>query len=54
MRQRVIPLLAPRVRKSPLNGAGCYETKARGMAVLTTPMLNKGTAFSLIFPAREG
>jgi malate dehydrogenase (oxaloacetate-decarboxylating) len=25
---------------------GCYETKARGMAVLTTPLLNKGTAFT--------
>jgi malate dehydrogenase (oxaloacetate-decarboxylating) len=24
-----------------------YETKARGMAVLTTPLLNKGTAFTL-------
>jgi malate dehydrogenase (oxaloacetate-decarboxylating) len=25
---------------------GSYETKARGMAVLTTPLLNKGTAFT--------
>jgi malate dehydrogenase (oxaloacetate-decarboxylating) len=25
----------------------CYKTKARGMAVLTTPLLNKGTAFTL-------
>ena len=25
----------------------CYQTKARGMAVLTTPLLNKGTAFTL-------
>ena len=24
----------------------CYKTKARGMAVLTTPLLNKGTAFT--------
>ncbi|MGJ5814794.1 NAD-dependent malic enzyme [Paludibaculum fermentans] len=28
------------------NRDGCYETKARGLAVLTSPMLNKGTAFS--------
>ena len=25
---------------------GCHETKARGIAVLTTPRLNKGTAFT--------
>ena len=29
-----------------LEGDGCYKTKARGLAVLTTPLLNKGTAFS--------
>jgi malate dehydrogenase (oxaloacetate-decarboxylating) len=46
MRQRVIPILASRVRSSELDGDGCYETKARGMAVLTTPLLNKGTAFT--------
>jgi malate dehydrogenase (oxaloacetate-decarboxylating) len=46
MRQRVVPLLAPPLRKSSPEGTGCYETKARGMAVLTTPLLNKGTAFS--------
>ncbi len=34
------------VRKSRLEEVGCYETKARGMAVLTTPLLNKGTAFT--------
>lgn len=45
MRQRVIPLLAP-VTKRPRNGGGCYETKARGLAVLNSPLLNKGTAFS--------
>ncbi|QOY92153.1 NAD-dependent malic enzyme [Paludibaculum fermentans] len=28
------------------NWDGCYETKARGLAVLSSPMLNKGTAFS--------
>jgi malate dehydrogenase (oxaloacetate-decarboxylating) len=47
MRQKVIPLLAPALRKSRPDGPGCYETKARGMAVLTTPMLNKGSAFTM-------
>src|ERR1051325_6635191 len=28
------------------HGDGCYETKARGLAVLNTPRLNKGTAFT--------
>src|ERR1700685_248340 len=46
MRQRMVPLLAPPLRKSNLANPGCYETKARGMAVLTTPLLNKGTAFT--------
>src|SRR6202162_1920767 len=47
MRQKVIPLLAPALRKSGPDGPGCYESKARGMAVLTTPLLNKGSAFTL-------
>ena len=34
------------MRGSRQDGDGCYETKARGMAVLTTPLLNKGTAFT--------
>jgi len=46
MQQRVVPLLAPPLRKGRPEGEGCYETKARGMAVLTTPRLNKGTAFT--------
>lgn len=46
MLQRVVPLLAPQLRKAGTQGAGCYETKARAMAVLTTPLLNKGTAFT--------
>src|SRR5580658_6051128 len=46
MRQRVVPLLVPPARKGNPEGTGCYETKARGMAVLTTPLLNKGTAFT--------
>ena len=47
MRQKVIPLLAPALRKTRAGGPGCYETKARGMAVLTTPLLNKGSAFTV-------
>ena len=46
MRQRVVPLLVPPLRKGGPGEVGCYETKARGMAVLTTPLLNKGTAFT--------
>ena len=47
MRQRVVPLLAPPPRKRRQNGSGSHDTKARGMAVLTTPLLNKGTAFTV-------
>jgi malate dehydrogenase (oxaloacetate-decarboxylating) len=46
MRQRVIPILAARVPSPHLDGESPYKTKARGMAVLTTPLLNKGTAFT--------
>src|SRR5512146_1890042 len=46
-RQRVVPLLVPPLRKGRPGGVGCFETKARGMAVLTTPLLNKGTAFTI-------
>lgn len=45
MRQRVIPILAP-VTKSRAQADGCYQTKARGLAVLNSPLLNKGTAFT--------
>jgi malate dehydrogenase (oxaloacetate-decarboxylating) len=45
MRQRVIPLLAP-VTKRALDGDGFHQTKARGIAVLNSPLLNKGTAFT--------
>ena len=45
MRQRVIPLLAP-MTKGRRIGSATHETKARGMAVLNSPLLNKGTAFS--------
>src|SRR5271169_3966946 len=46
MQQRVVPLSAPALRRGHRAPVGCYETKARGMAVLTTPLLNKGTAFT--------
>ena len=45
MRQRIIPLLAT-VTKHRQNGEGWHETKARGLAVLNSPLLNKGTAFT--------
>jgi malate dehydrogenase (oxaloacetate-decarboxylating) len=45
MRQRVIPLLAS-MTKHRRNNDGHYETKARGLAVLNSPLLNKGTAFT--------
>jgi malate dehydrogenase (oxaloacetate-decarboxylating) len=45
MRQRVIPLLAP-VTKRRRDDNTCLETKDRGLAVLTSSLLNKGTAFT--------
>lgn len=45
MRQRVIPLLAPLTKHRP-NADGHYVTRSRGMAVLNSPVLNKGTAFT--------
>ncbi|MEX2260347.1 MAG: NAD-dependent malic enzyme [Bryobacteraceae bacterium] len=45
MRQRVIPLLAP-MTKHRQNGNGSHETQSRGLAVLNSPLLNKGTAFT--------
>jgi malate dehydrogenase (oxaloacetate-decarboxylating) len=44
IRQPVVPLLAPMTKH--LHSDGCYETKARGLAVLNTPRLNKGTGFT--------
>ena len=44
MRQRVIALLAPNPKHR--NGDGRYEAKVRGLDVLNSPMLNKGTAFT--------
>jgi len=39
----VIPLLAP---EPDANDTSCWETKSRGLDVLNSPQLNKGTAFS--------
>jgi malate dehydrogenase (oxaloacetate-decarboxylating) len=45
MRKIVIPLLASMSKRRP-NTDGHYETRARGLAVLNSPQLNKGTAFT--------
>src|ERR1700719_3063768 len=45
MRRRVISTLA-QMPKHQQNGNCSHETKARGLAVLNSPMLNKGTAFT--------
>jgi len=47
MRRRVIPLMVPAMQNYFHTGSGCRETKARGMAVLASPPLNKGTAFTV-------
>ena len=44
MRQRVIPLLASAAKRRQI-GNNFHETKARGLAVLNSPILNKGMAF---------
>jgi malate dehydrogenase (oxaloacetate-decarboxylating) len=41
----VIPLLAPATKRR-LSAVGCDETKSRGLAVLNSPLLNKGMAFT--------
>jgi malate dehydrogenase (oxaloacetate-decarboxylating) len=45
MTQRVIPMLAP-MTKSRQDKDSSYKTKARGLDVLNSPQLNKGTAFT--------
>ena len=47
MQQKVVPLLVPPLRKSQPGGMGSHVTKKRGMTVLTTPLLNKGSAFTV-------
>jgi malate dehydrogenase (oxaloacetate-decarboxylating) len=45
MRQRAIPFLAPSTKGRHNTDEG-YDTKARGLAVLNSPFLNKGVAFT--------
>ncbi len=45
MRQRVIPQLTSTLKRRQ-NPNGCCQTKTRGLAVLNSPLLNKGTAFT--------
>jgi len=45
MRHRVVPILAPATKRNP-DEEDCDQTKARGLAVLNSPVLNKGTAFT--------
>jgi len=47
MRRTAIPLLALPIRSNIQKEPGFHGTKARGMAVLASPLLNKGTAFTL-------
>src|SRR5580700_9420844 len=47
MQQKIVPLLVPPLRKSQPEAVEPYATKKRGMAVLTTPLLNKGSAFTV-------
>jgi malate dehydrogenase (oxaloacetate-decarboxylating) len=47
MRRTVIPQLTP-MTKHRQNRDGSCETRARGLAVLNSPLLNKGTAFTAI------
>ena len=46
MPQRVVPPLIPPRRKRSGGRLSRHATTARGMAVLTSPLLNKGTAFT--------
>ncbi len=46
MQQKVIPLLVPPLRKGRKEAVLTYRTQKRGLAVLTTPLLNKGSAFT--------
>ncbi len=46
MREIGVPAAATLMRSKYNGDTGCYETKARGLAVLNSPQLNKGTAFT--------
>ncbi len=45
MRKRTVPMPVP-IAKSKLKSENCCETTARGLDVLNSPRLNKGTAFT--------
>jgi malate dehydrogenase (oxaloacetate-decarboxylating) len=47
MRRAAVPLLALTTRTEDRKEPGCHATKSRGMAVLASPLLNKGTAFTV-------
>jgi malate dehydrogenase (oxaloacetate-decarboxylating) len=47
MAGRVNPPPIPVVKGRQSGDNGCYKTKARGLAVLNSPTLNKGTAFTV-------
>ena len=47
MHQKVVPLLVPPLRKGQPEGLRAYQTEKLGLAVLTTPLLNKGSAFTV-------
>jgi len=46
MRGRVIPLPASVMTRRQAGDDRCYKTKARGLDVLNSPVLNKGTSFT--------
>jgi malate dehydrogenase (oxaloacetate-decarboxylating) len=46
MRHRFNPQLAPVSTRRAPDGEEYYETEARGLSVLSSPVLNKGTAFT--------
>jgi malate dehydrogenase (oxaloacetate-decarboxylating) len=47
MTRTIVPqLVPPKPKRSTNNTPGRHKTKARGMAVLSSPLLNKGTAFT--------
>lgn len=43
---RKVNSLPASLTKLPRDGSSCYQTKSRGLAVLNSPTLNKGTAFT--------
>jgi malate dehydrogenase (oxaloacetate-decarboxylating) len=46
MRKNGIATLATLVKSQQYRDSSCYETEARGLAVLNSPLLNKGMAFT--------